>query len=78
MAVLILAIRPTNLCTWFVTSLQLILTPLSVTVHVFAIFVPSCVFVLFLVHNSYAFLGQKLSEIMPIMPLRLFKIRDLR
>ena len=69
-------LRPTTVNTWVMTALQWILTPLFISVDIFALVVPYFfLFDLFL-HNNYDCLVHKLDPIMTYMPVRLYKCHD--
>ena len=65
-------IRNTTVKKLAVTDLQRILTPLFITVEIFALFFP-CMFAVFFVHNNDDCLGHNLSEIITFMPVSLHK-----
>ena len=76
MAVLGSIRRPTTVKILAVTALQRILTPSFITFDIFALVVPYLFTVCF-VHNNDDCLGQHLAEMMPAVPVRLYKRHDL-
>ena len=77
MAVLGLTRRPTTVNRQDVTCLQRIFTPSFTTVGMIYLVVTYLLYVLFILNND-DFLGQKISEMIPFVPIKLYKIHDLR
>ena len=67
---------PTIVNKFFATDLQRILTPSFITVDMFSL-VGTYVFHVVLVHKDDDLLDQKISAMIPFMPIRLYKINDM-
>ena len=76
MSVLDSTTRPNNVKKLVLTVLKCILTPLFVTVDIFALVVPYLFSVWFVLEN-YDRLGQKIASMVTFIPIRIYKSHDM-